>query len=284
MAELAAGGGLELFHGLPSLALSLPNGDHLRVLLHGAHVVSWVSGGRERLYLSPRSAFDGQSAIRGGVPICFPQFNQRGPLPKHGFARNLPWVADVPPVLTPEAARLSLRLSASAVTRQFWPQAFELTLTLELRPASLQLTLGVHNKDVLPLNFTGAMHTYLAVDDIGAVRLTGLEGQPEWDALTDRQGRATGPLRFQGGFDRVYDASSQALALHEGAPRLRIEQSPSWAQTVVWNPGSELAATLPDLPADGYAHMLCVEAAQVMQAIAVPAGGTWQGWQRLSLT
>ncbi|MDZ4073598.1 MAG: D-hexose-6-phosphate mutarotase [Hylemonella sp.] len=276
--------GPELFHGLPARSLSLPNGDHLRVLLHGAHVVSWVSGGRERLYLSPRSAFDGQSAIRGGVPVCFPQFNQRGPLPKHGFARNLPWVVDMPPVLTPEAARMRLRLPASAATRQFWPQAFELTLTLELRPACLQFTLDVHNSDVLPLNFTGALHTYLAVDDIAAAQLTGLEGQPEWDALTDRHGRATGPLRFQGGFDRVYDAASQALVLHDGPQRVRIEQSPGWAQTVVWNPGVELAATLPDLPADGYAHMLCVEAAQVMQAIAVPAGGTWQGWQRLSLT
>jgi len=274
----------ELFHGLPSLVLSLPNGDRLRVLLHGAHVVSWVSGGRERLYLSPRSAFDGQSAIRGGVPVCFPQFNQRGPLPKHGFARNLPWLADVSPVLTPEAARLRLRLPASAATRQFWPQAFELTLALELRPGCLQLTLDVHNSEVLPLNFTGALHTYLAVDDIAAVQLTGLEGQPEWDALTDRQGRAAGPLRFQGGFDRVYDAASQALVLHDGQQRLRIEQSAGWAQTVVWNPGAELAATLPDLPADGHAHMLCVEAAQVMQTIAVPAGGTWQGWQRLSLT
>lgn len=284
MAELAADDSVELFRSLPSLTLSLPNGDHLRVLLHGAHVVSWVAAGRERLYLSPRSAFDGQSAVRGGVPICFPQFNQRGPLPKHGFARNLPWLADVPSVVTPEAARMSLRLPASAATRQFWPQAFELTLALELRPGSLQLSLDVHNGDVVPLSFTGALHSYLAVDDIAAVQLAGLEGQSEWDALTDQHGRATGPLRFQGGFDRVYDAAPQALVLHDGPQRLRIEQSPGWAQTVVWNPGAELAATLPDLPADAYAHMLCVEAAQVMQAIAVPAGGTWQGWQRLSLT
>lgn len=274
---------LELFRGLPALSLSLSNGDHLRVLLHGAHVVSWVAAGRERLYLSPQSVFDGQSAIRGGVPVCFPQFNQRGPLPKHGFARNLPWRADGPPLLGPEAACLRLRLCASAATRQFWPQAFELTLALELRPASLQLTLEVHNRDVLPLNFTGALHSYLAVDDIAAAELAGLEGQPEWDALTDRHGRAAGPLRFQGGFDRVYEAASRPLVLRDRAQCLRIEQSTGWAQTVVWNPGAALAATLPDLPDDACAHMLCVEAAQVMQAIAVPSGGNWQGWQRLSL-
>ncbi|WP_278249378.1 hypothetical protein [Hylemonella gracilis] len=36
----------EPFHGLPSLLLRLPGGDSLRVLRHGAHVVSWVAGGK----------------------------------------------------------------------------------------------------------------------------------------------------------------------------------------------------------------------------------------------
>jgi glucose-6-phosphate 1-epimerase len=39
-----------------------------------------------------------------------------------------------------------------------------------------------------------------------------------------------------------------------------------------------------DLPADGFAHMLCVEAAQVFEPVEVPAGGQWQGWQRLSIS
>lgn len=281
MAE-PAGDGPELFHGLPALSLRLPGGDSVRVLLHGAHVVSWIAGGREQLYLSPRSRFDGQSAIRGGVPVCFPQFNQRGPLPKHGFARHLTWQADAAQT-APDLAQLTLRLPAGAATRQHWPQAFEATLTLELRPGCLQLTLGVHNTDRVPLAFTGALHTYLAVDDIAAAQLTGLEGQPQWDALADRHGHATGPLQFAGAFDRVYAAAPRPLLLRDGQGQLAIEQSSSWAETVVWNPGAEQGAALADLPADGYAHMLCVEAAQVMQPITVPAGAQWQGWQRLTL-
>jgi glucose-6-phosphate 1-epimerase len=281
MAE-PAGNGPGLFHGLPSLSLALANGDCVRVLLHGAHVVSWNAGGRERLYLSPRSRYDGQSAIRGGVPVCFPQFNQRGDLPKHGFARHLGWQADAVQT-APDLARLTLRLRDSAATRRFWLQAFEARLTLELRPASLQLTLAVQNTDTVVLTFTGALHTYLAVDDVAAVQLEGLDGQPEWDALTDRHGQAAGPLRFGGEFDRVYTAAPQALLLQEGSGRLAIEQSRSFADTVVWNPGAEKAAAMADLPADGHARMLCVEAAQVMQPITVPPGGSWQGWQRLSV-
>ena len=281
MAE-PAGPGAELFHGLPSQTLALANGDHVRVLHHGAQVVSWVAGGRERLYLSPRSKFDGHCAIRGGVPICFPQFNQRGALPRHGFARNLPWQAD-PVQATPELVQLTLRLRASAATRQFWPQSFEAMLTVELRPGCLQLTLGVYNTDAVPLRFSGALHTYLAVADIAATELTGLHGQAEWDALTDRHAPAAGSLRFAGEFDRVYAAAPRPLRLRDGAQQLAIEQSATWAQTVVWNPGAERAAQLADLPAEGYARMLCVEAAQVTPPIAVAPGAVWQGWQRLRI-
>ena len=117
-----------LFAGLPATELQLPNGDRVVVAHHGAQVLSWVAGGRERLYLSPQSVMDGQAAIRGGIPVCFPQFNQRGPLaeqlPKHGFVRNVAWQADAPR-LTADSASLTLRLSDNAATRHSWPQAFE---------------------------------------------------------------------------------------------------------------------------------------------------------------
>ena len=91
----AARAGLsENYQGQPCIRLHTPQGDTALVALQGAQVLSWVAGGRERLYLSPRAVLDGQAAIRGGIPLCFPQFNQRGPLPKHGFARNLAWSAD----------------------------------------------------------------------------------------------------------------------------------------------------------------------------------------------
>ena len=46
------------------------------------HGLMWqrAADGVERLYLSPQTSRDGSTAIRGGVPVCFPQFNMRGPL------------------------------------------------------------------------------------------------------------------------------------------------------------------------------------------------------------
>ena len=272
-----------VFAGLPATELQLPCGDRLVVAQHGAHVLSWMAAGRERLYLSPKSIMDGQAAIRGGIPVCFPQFNMRGELPKHGFARHLPWTVS-PARLGAEAVHLVLSLNDSAATRQWWPQAFEARLMVELQPGALQVELAVRNTDTKPLDFTGALHTYLAVDDIDLTDLQGLGLRPEWDAVADVHGVADAALYFDGEFDRVYDAAPQPLTLQDGSSTLQIEQSPSWGQSVVWNPGAEKCATLPDMPADGFAHMLCVEAAQVFEPISIPAGGHWVGWQRLTVS
>lgn len=201
-----------VFQGQPCVALSLPNGDSALVSLLGAQVVSWVAAGRERLYLSPRSVWDGQAAIRGGVPVCFPQFNQRGSLPKHGFARNLPWLPEAP-VLAAQAAHLTLVLRDSAATRRWWPQAFEARLAVVLTPGSLSVTLHVRNTDTQPLSFTGALHTYLAVDEVAHTQLHGLQGQPEWNAVTGVRGVAEGVLAFAGEFDRVYTAPVRPMRL-----------------------------------------------------------------------
>jgi len=141
--------------------------------------------------------------------------------------------------------------------------------------------LRVTNNDANTLQFTGALHTYLAVDDIALTELRGLDGLPEWDALEDVHHIAPPSLHFDGEFDRVYHAGDNALHLQDGSSLLQIEQSPSWAHTVVWNPGAEKSVQMPDLPDDGFACMLCVEAAQVFETVHLEPQEEWQGWQRL---
>lgn len=271
-----------VFAGLPATELQLPCGDRVVVAHQGAQVVSWVASGRERLYFSPRSVVDGRTAIRGGIPVCFPQFNMRGDLPKHGFARNLPWMLN-PARLTADAAHLALSLADSGQTRHWWNQSFEVLLLVALTPGALQLDLAVRNTDTRALNFTGALHTYLAVDDVAQARLLGLGGQAEWNAVTDRHGTAAPELRFVGEFDRVYSAAPAGYELQDGPHSLAIDQDPEWAHTVVWNPGADKCATLTDMPPDGWQRMLCVEAAQVYSPITIPPGDFWQGAQRLAV-
>ena len=52
---------------------SLPAGDRIEILLHGATIISWKSGnGKENLFLSSKALLDGSKPVRGGIPLVFP--------------------------------------------------------------------------------------------------------------------------------------------------------------------------------------------------------------------
>ena len=256
--------------------------SQLTIAQQGAHLLSWAVDGAEQLYMSPAAVLDGTAPIRGGVPVCFPQFNMRGALPKHGFARTLPWA------LVADAPHPCFELTSSDTTRALWPFDFVTRLQFELSDQTLRMVWTVTNTGAELLAFTGALHTYLAVANIADTRLGGLQGQKEWDSVQDKTlatCRVVGsePLMLTSEFDRVYTAPSadSPIRVLDGGRVLEITQSASLANTVVWNPHAELCAAIADLPTDGYEHMLCVEAAQVLSPITVPAGDTWTGWQQL---
>ena len=184
-----------LVHGQPAWQMALPAGDQVVVAEQGGQVLSWTTAdGAERFFLSPRSVFDGHSAVRGGVPVCFPQFNQRGSLPKHGFARNLPWRLEGGEE-GEQGATLRLILEDSEATRRWWPEhAFAARLAVTLGAGTLRLELSVHNPGPTAWDFTAALHGYLRVDDIGAPRLEGLDGQAR--AFERQTDFATGGRRW----------------------------------------------------------------------------------------
>jgi glucose-6-phosphate 1-epimerase len=58
----------------PKVRLSAPDGACADVFLHGGHVASWQTpDGQERLFFSQRAQFGPGAALRGGVPVIFPQ-------------------------------------------------------------------------------------------------------------------------------------------------------------------------------------------------------------------
>ena len=267
----------EVFQNQPCLRLSHPCGDSVLVALHGAHILSWTSGGQERLYLSPQAIFDGHTALRGGVPLCFPQFNMRGSLPKHGFARTSAWTQ------VPADEGLELQLHGSPATLAIWPHAFTATLRVEIAPGTLQFAFTVDNTGPAPLDFALALHTYFRIHDLPTLQLQGLASQPYWDDVAQTNRLEPGTVRFDGEVDRVYQAAPEPLTLVDGEVQLRIVQSDTLADTVVWNPGAAKSAAIADMPDAGYLQMVCVEAAQVNTPITLAAGDQWTGWQRISV-
>ncbi|MET0208690.1 MAG: D-hexose-6-phosphate mutarotase, partial [Burkholderiaceae bacterium] len=177
---------LTRFQGLEAIELTAPDGARATLLLHGAHLVSWTpAGADEQLYLSPRSAFATGQAVRGGVPVIFPQFSTRGPLQRHGFARGKPWQL-VSAESGKDDALAVLRLTDDAASRMVWPHAFEAEISLRIAGRSLEIELACENRGETPLSFSAALHTYLRLTSYMSASLQGLSGLAYWDAVDQR--------------------------------------------------------------------------------------------------
>uniref|UniRef100_Q47CG8 Putative glucose-6-phosphate 1-epimerase n=1 Tax=Dechloromonas aromatica (strain RCB) TaxID=159087 RepID=Q47CG8_DECAR len=269
------------FHGIEALRLNGPRGVSAIVSKQGAQLLSWVSAdGRERLFLSDKAVFDGSVAIRGGVPVCFPQFSSLGDLPKHGFLRTRSWSVSTRRT-GDDYALVTLECADDESTRSLWPHSFLAELTVMLEADRIDLELAVTNTGSAPFDFTGALHSYLRVVQVEDVTLEGLHGHDYQDAVEgDRVVRETGTeLIIEKEVDRAYRDVRRPQHLKAGNLSLGI-QAQGFPDVVVWNPWADRCAELKDMPTDGWRHMLCVEAAAT-RPVSLPAGEEWYGRQTL---
>jgi len=268
-------------NGLAGIRLHGPGAARATILHHGAHVTSWTTAdGRERLFLSERAVFAAGKAIRGGVPIVFPQFSGRGSLPKHGFARLLAWEFAGAERTEGGDAIAEFVLRDDDATRATWPHAFEARLQVRLSAEALSQRLVVRNTDLVPWKFTLAFHGYLRVDGLDGVSVTGLEDSAYIDhvggVLPKRADHAA--IAFTGELDRVYPGATGPWQLQQRDTGLRIT-SEGCADVVVWNPGATLAASLPDLSPGDHARFVCVEPGSVEAPVELAPGAIWTGSQ-----
>ena len=263
------------FRGTPCIRLQTEGATAL-VSLHGAQVLSWrLADGRERLFLSERAVFDGNTAIRGGIPVIFPQFGERGLLRKHGFARNRSWTyAGV------EGDQAVLALSGDG-SDAGWPHPFLARLRIGLAGERLQVALEIGNTGTTPFAFTAALHSYLRVDDVAHAAIEGLQGCDFEDSVNGGtlHRQHDYEVTFDGETDRIYNDVVAPLALLDGAHRLDIEQD-GFGDVVVWNPGEQLCARIADLAPDDWKRFACVEAGQVLQPVVLGPGEAWRGLQQ----
>ena len=114
----------------------------------GAHVVSWRSKSDlevyktkpEFLFLSEKAILDGTKAIRGGIPICFPQFGKLGECTnQHGFARNATWdFVDSEVDAAREMAKATFTTSSTEETLKEFPYKFTLKYTVTIEKEFLK--------------------------------------------------------------------------------------------------------------------------------------------------
>ncbi|MCD9560484.1 hypothetical protein HAX54_019170 [Datura stramonium] len=276
--------------GSPSrIVLKEPTGSTAEVLFQGGQVVSWKNERREELlFRSNKTLWKPPKAIRGGIPISFPQFGSFGSLERHGFARNRVWSLDDSPSPLPAAnshSTVDLILKSTEEDLKTWPHRFELRLRISLGAGKLTLIPRVRNIDNKPFSFTFSLRNYLSVSDISEVRVEGLETLDYFDNLQqgERYTEQADAITFDSETDRVYLSSPTKIAIidHE-KKRTYVLQKEGMADAVVWNPWDKKSKSLPDLGDEDYKKMLCVDSAAVETPIILKPSEEWKGRQELS--
>ena len=266
--------------GLPVLRVDGPAARG-EIYLHGATVTGWTPAGSSAvLWLGSASRFTHDTAIRGGVPICFPWFGARDghpEAPSHGFARLSEWSL-VSAEDDGQDVTVRLRLTDDEQTRaSAWPHRFEAVYTAVFG-SRLSLALRVTNLGDEAVIFEEALHTYFDVRDIRAVEVSGLEGAAFHDRLAGPGpvSGEPGPVRFRSETDRSYLDTSAPMAVHDArAGRSVVISKDGSAATVVWNPWIDKAAALSDFGDDDWKTMVCVEVCNISEAaIQLAPGGS----------
>lgn len=257
-------------------------GVRITARARGAHLMRWVTEGVDRLWMSPASDPGQPDALRGGVPVLFPQFGTFGDLPKHGFARTARW-RPMPVAAEAGRATLAFELADSAETRGQWPFSFHARLVVSASARDLLMGLTVSNRSPDVARFTGGLHTYLAVRDPQA-SITGLAGTHAWDGVSTSAPTFSepigGPLRALAAQDRVISGATEPVVLHDRELGQLEVTARGFTNRVVWNPGP--GHDLPDVPPGDEAHFVCIEPTTVVPVV-LPPGGVWEVSQQLSL-
>jgi len=278
--------------GLTQVKASLDGENSLELYLFGAHITSWVGCGRQRLWMSTASVMDGSAPLRGGIPLCFPQFADNGSLKMHGFVREMPWNL-VPSECSKSEDNLTivLLLDSGENTDRLWNNCshpFSLKYVINLSRLGLDIALQVTNTDTdNSMQFTNCFHPYFRVDDSSKITIQGLHGQRfidkvdkklekiqqsvDLDIIQECEVNNNGiPEYF---VDRIYGncAVNPLTLVQSGVPSLALTKSSSWNDWVIFNPWKDgkKGSKGPDFDDDGYIHMICIEPTNALTPVSV---------------
>ena len=269
-----------------------PGSGHYAVYDNGAHVWAWQpDGAAPVLWMSEKSVLEEGSAVRGGIPVCFPWFG-KGPSgdleSAHGFGRIRTWHrSDIKDTLDRDGRLLVEYSLDSAMTSEVAEFAHDYVayVLVKFTPEYVAVNLNVTNNGSEPFTFEGALHTYLAVSDVRNVTVSGLDGAGYLDKVTGERATQDGDVTITGETDRVYDSTGEVVLDDPGLGRKLTISKEGSANTVVWNPWVDKSAAMPDFADDEWVGMICIEAANTGEgAVTLRPGETHHMRQKIALS
>lgn len=175
--------------GTDLIVLRNQRGDKAKVSLPEGQITSWRNARGEEFLFTSAKITRSAKAMRGGIPVCFPQLGASASLEANGLTRSRGWTIDKdPPPLKQkdyqEISYIDLLLKPSENDLIRWPHSFEFRLRVCLASdGNLGMISRIRNIDSKPFSFSFGYHTYLSVSDISEVRIEGLENVDYLDNL-----------------------------------------------------------------------------------------------------
>ena len=256
---------------------------HATVSTYSGQLLSYRPKDRpeDLLFVSDKAYYEAGKAIKGGIPVCWPWFGpdpeNRG-RPAHGFVRNRQWQVSGSESLADGSTKIILSITDSEATRALWPHPFQLDIEITVGD-TLRVELVTHNTGNDSITISQALHSYFRVGDITSVSVLGLDGINYIDKANDSARKTqAGPLTISSEVDRIYTDTSGDLSIDDASLERKISIASSGCSTVVvWNPWTEIAASMADLDDDDYLQMLCVETANAgPETVTITAGDCYR--------
>lgn len=224
----------------------------------GGQILSAQLLGKE-LFYSPCQIVPPPTPTRGGIPVLFPQFNDRGPLTKHGFARTQEWQV---------FSMLEGCVSTSLLLTEQpnWPHRAQLNIDASIEDEHLEVHLEIRNVGDSDFEWTGGLHPYFLVDDVTQTRINGLNLNLSEQDLWNTEFTTSYPI-------------TNSVELHSPNINVRIEQKgfDSW---MVWNPSAQ--HIFKDIPHEDWQKFVCVEPVCLTPTL-IKAGTEWFGSMKITL-
>lgn len=247
------------------------------VSLYGAQVLSYQpKSGHDVLWLSPLATWHNNTAIRGGVPICWPWFGPadirlnpaQQALPNHGLVRTRLWQLTQQHI-TPCEAGITLQITVDDLPCCTSSVTLQLQLTLTADSLSIKLRC---DSTILQ---QGALHSYFRVVPLPQTRVQPLPLQYIDKVAGSTVIAESDQADFTAEVDRVYSSPAALLQIHSDYSQINITQAGQDA-TVVWNPWQERSMQIADLADHSYLEFICVETARLQLDNALPLDLTQQ--------
>lgn len=227
-----------------------------RVALQGAQPLQFHNGNEDILWLSPHANFNGETAIRGGIPLCLPWFGinqQDSTQAKHGFARNQTWQLTR---ATETDSEITLAFSFEHHANDIYPYSFSCDIVWRFN-TRLYASFSICNLSAQAIPFSYALHSYFQTNNKYATTVKGLDGCSYLDnTLQLKRDTQTGDIHFDQEVDRVYENSPANLQINTPSNTVSISAE-NMPTAIIWNPGTS-ALKNHDIKTT-YTNFICVE-------------------------